>query len=163
MPYNPVPRSVLALDIASRTGWAWGVPGGRLSHGIIDLPPPGIDLGAHGAAFADGLADLLSVHQPARIVVEAPFYASAGSPITIEALLGLNMMAHTIAWRWDVPIEKIASQTVRASLIGKIAKGESKAAVMAWARAQGHTPNDHNAADALALLTYALGLRKAAA
>lgn len=165
MPYTPVPDSVLALDIASKTGWAFGAPNLRPTHGILALPAPGLDLGGHGAAFADGMADLLTVHQPSRIVIEAPFYQAKGQAITIEALLGLNMMAHTIAYRWDLRIAKVPAVTARKAMLGRAQFGgrdEGKKAVMAWCRAQGWEPRDDNAGDALVLLAHALKWKPAA-
>jgi len=162
MPYTPERGSVLALDIATRTGWACGVVGRAPRHGILNLPTPSLGIGATGTAFNDGVADLLTVHQPERIVVEMPFFHAAGDPITIETLLGLNMMAHYIAYRWDLPIEKVPAVTVRKAMIGKARFGgrkEGKAAVMAWCRAQGWFPHDDNAGDALVLWAHAVGYR----
>jgi Holliday junction resolvasome RuvABC endonuclease subunit len=153
---------VLALDIATRTGWAYGARGDKPLHGVLTLPTPALGIGATGAAFNDGVADLLTVHQPARIVVEMPFFHAAGSPITIETLLGLNMMAHVMAYRWDLAIEKVPAVTCRKAMLGQTRFGgrkQGKDAVMAWCRAQGWTPHDDNAGDALVLWGHAVGYR----
>lgn len=155
MAYDPVPGSVLALDIATRTGWAFGAPGRKPLYGVLVLPQPALDLGGHGAALLDGMADLFMVHQPARVVIERTLGAQQQTnAFTAECLIGLNMLAHTICFRWELPIEKIAATTVRAQVIGS---GRAKKPdVMAWCHAQGFTPQDDNAGDALALLHFAL-------
>ncbi len=151
--------STLALDLATRAGWAFGSPGSRPVAGSIELPRgggPG-QLGAVNAALADALRDLLTLHEPARIVFEAPAMHMAGrSPHTARLLIYLAGVTELIAYRWEIPCFEAQVKTVRSKLGIRKQEGDRdfKAAVMRWCRAQGHEPRDDNQADALALLAY---------
>lgn len=157
---QPIRGSCLAMDLGSRSGWAFGAPGARVAYGVLKLPPPGLHMGEFGSAFAQGMCDLLAVHNPARIVIEKPFYSAKGQAVTIESLLGLNMLAQTMAATHGLPCEKLSAQTVRAQMLGRAHfskdPGGTEAAVTRWALAEGYRPQDHNAADALLLLHYAM-------
>lgn len=157
MPYNPVPGSVLALDMASVTGWAWGAPRRAPLHGVYNLPRPGISLGAHYAAFTDALSDLLTIHQPEMIVMEAAMVAGSGSALTTETALGRVGIVYLLGYRYEIEVEKVASQTVRKAVLGHGRPDDPKAAVMAWARSKGLRPSTDDAADALATLAWKMG------
>jgi Holliday junction resolvasome RuvABC endonuclease subunit len=150
--------SVLALDLATRTGWAFDAPG-RPVAGTLHLPGGGGagGLGGMNASLADGVRDLLDLHQPRIIVFEAPAMHMAGrSPHTARMLIYMAGVVELIAYRWSIPCFEAQVQTVRKTL--GIKKGPTdkdwKAGVIRWAREQGHQPADDNQADALALLAY---------
>lgn len=151
--------TTLALDLATRSGWAYGSPGARPSSGTIDLPRgggPG-QLGAVNAALADALGDLLRLHSPRRIIFEAPAMHMAGrSPHTARLLIYLAGVVELVAYRWEIACFEAQVQTVRSKLGIRKAEDDRdwKAAVMRWCRAQGHDPRDDNQGDAIALLAY---------
>jgi hypothetical protein len=148
----------LALDLATRSGWAFGSPGCRPACGSIDLPRGGgtAALGAVNAALADALGDLLKMHKPTRLIFEAPAMHMAGrSPHTARLLIYLAGVTELVAYRWSLPCFEAQVQTVRAKLAIKRREGEQwKPAVIRWCQAQGWQPRDDNQADALALLAY---------
>lgn len=149
----------LALDLATRSGWAFGSPGCRPACGSIDLPRGGgtAALGAVNAALADALGDLLKMHKPTRLIFEAPAMHMAGrSPHTARLLIYLAGVTELVAYRWSLPCFEAQVQTVRAKLGIRRAEGDRdwKVAVMRWCVTQGWQPRDDNQADALALLAY---------
>lgn len=156
--------SVLALDLATRTGWAFARPG-TPAHGTVHLPRgggPG-SLGSVNASLADALGDLLKLHDPRVIVFEAPAMHMAGrSPHTARMLIYLAGVVELVAYRWSIPVFEAQVQSVRKTL--GITKGPTdkdwKAGVIRWCRAQGYAPGDDNQADALALLAYWKAVRK---
>jgi hypothetical protein len=71
-----MPGPVLALDLASVTGWAVGVPGGVPEHGSIRFASKGA---SHEAIFADAFKWMTircSWWKPCTIVWEAPLSTS---------------------------------------------------------------------------------------
>ena len=151
---------ILALDLATRSGWAAGAAGARPVAGSVTLPRgggPG-QLGAVNAALADALRDLLTLHKPETVIFEAPAMHMAGrSPHTARLLIYLAGVVELMAYRWEVRCFEAQVQTVRSKL--GIRKAETdrdwKQAVIRWCVKQGHDPRDDNQADALALLAYA--------
>lgn len=160
MPYTPAPGSVLALDMATVTGWAYACPATpRPSHGIYTLPAPGISIGSHFGAFTDALSDLLTTHQPERIVMEAAMMGGSGQAITIEAALGRTAIVHLLGYRYEIKVDKVASSTVRKAIHGRgnMKSEEAKPLALEWCRACGLFPASHDAAEAILTLGWALG------
>lgn len=148
------PGGVLALDLSSRVGWAYGLPGEPAPlFGCWQLPYVGGE-GARYAAFENELALAIERHAPARLILEAP--------LTFQALLGvsnakvmqqqytLRGFAYSEAWRAAVPISEVDSYTVRSEVLGKgtFAKDTVKREVISYCRKRGWRVPDHNAGDA---------------
>lgn len=152
-----MPGAVLALDMATRLGWACGAPRARPAYGSVLLS--GRERPARYAAFLDWLAAAARIHRPARIVAEAPL-ASGDFAGRDAALLALGFMAHLETWAWDrsLPLELVAAGTARKAVLGRgsFARGTAKVVVTDWARREGFDPKDDNAADALVLWHYAV-------
>ncbi|MBR0682763.1 hypothetical protein GXW74_19885 [Roseomonas eburnea] len=150
---------VLALDLATRLGWAFGAPGRRAQCGVVHLV--GREPGAVFAACVDAVADLLDLHQPSRIVAEAPLPVQAQTHgRTAEHQFGLHAVLLLLAYRRSLPASLVRADVARRSVLGRARFGgrsEAKEAVMAWCRGNGFDPADDNAADAMVLLHHALG------
>lgn len=156
---------VLTLDLAKRVGWCAGAPGGRPAYGTVVLGGP-----SHGAVYAalvDWLEDAIRLHRPVEIVAESPLVRGQHQGID-AGRLALGMFAHVELLAHDHSIrllEEHVSRTRKAVIgRGNFAKGTAKQEVIGWCRAQGYTPPDDNAADALVLWRYveALRMRRAA-
>ena len=163
---------ILALDIATVTGWACGdttafllaaQPADRAIYGAVRLNRRGLSWGAKFDAQYQALYDLAAQHTPCTIVCEAPF--AGKSTTTNRQIFGLSAIAdmafhnlglmrgHDIQAVYEVP-----PQTWRKHFLGK-GRGpreEMKAAALTRCRQLGFEPDDDNAADALGLLDYAM-------
>lgn len=148
--------TTLALDIATKTGWACSDG----TSGVMDFGPFKEDFGRLGWAFEEWLrAHLVRVGPIDRLVVERPFYRGASS--TVYMLNGLAFLAQKVAFATRLERAEHTVFDVRKFICGnRLAK---KKAVMDWACAQGFDPEDDNEADALALLTYDLNREQARA
>lgn len=157
------PGGVLALDLSSSVGWAYGsldavVP----AFGVWLLPHTGGE-GGRFAAFENALAAAMDQMVPSRVVVEAP--------LSFQALLGVSNMrvmcqqytlrgfAYAEAWRANVPISEVSSDIVRLAMLGqsRFAKGTVKREVVAYCRARGWRVPDHNAGDACLVWAWFVG------
>lgn len=148
---------VLALDIATRTGFAVGAPG-RQPENSGSLRFVGDD---HEAIFADALkwcAGMLRTYHPHIVAWEAPIAVSFKRGFTnvnttkilygLPAVFGATARLLGIADVREVPV-----QTIRRVFLGngRIKKAVAKRLVMRECRARGWEPVDDNEADALAL------------
>lgn len=143
---------ILALDLATVTGWAWRAPGMlRPRCGAWNLA------GHHGASYAalaDHLADQITLNVPALIVYEAPLPPPKQThAATARLLLGFCAVVELVAWRRETMIRECARPTACKAVVGN--GRATKDDVLAWARAKNYDPPTHDAADALVLLEYA--------
>lgn len=151
-----LPRSaadnVLALDLATSTGFAHGALAGRPRYGALALR--GFDHIDKCIALRGWIEDQEKLHgQWTAIVVEAALLGSMSSQAAEALTLGL----HTTVAVWckdvSIPLLSVASSTARKNILGRgtFPKGEAKPAVGAWCRAQGYNPRGDDAADAILL------------
>lgn len=151
---------ILALDIATRTGFAFGRPGELPRSGSIRLAPPGSSNGAIGRGMMRWLADFLKVSQPDVIYYEVPLDPRhMGRKTTFKTariLLGLPFLVETISEARGVyKLREAGVQDVRKHFCGNARPKDKKQAVLARCRQLGWQPEDDNAADALALWDFA--------
>lgn len=144
--------TVLALDLASSTGWACGVDSGKPRSGVWLL---GLN-GQHGhyfSALAARLEDAIATLAPSLIIAEAPLPPQRMSSSTVaRVLIGLIAVAEMIAYERSVKFVEASCSDARQMVLGR--PRVPKSAVVAWCRDQGWRPADDNAADALLLLRY---------
>lgn len=152
------PGGILALDISTKTGWAYGHPSTRLTkpaaQGLWDLGGMIPSIAKPGAALADSLADAFEVMQPSLLIIEAPL---AKQQSTARLLLGLAYVAELVAYRWSVRCREEMPQTVRKQIMGR-GNGWKKPDIVSWVQARGIQTTDHNVADACILWFYAAAL-----
>lgn len=153
-------QRVLALDLASVSGWAVGEPGMLLAHGSIRFASKGA---SHEAIFANAYqwtADKIATYGPNLIVWEAPLSTSfkRGSTTndTTTLLFGLPAIVGCCAYQRGIyDIRKAETRAVRMHFIGQNPKRTiAKPMVMRQCRAQGWDITDDNEADALATWSY---------
>lgn len=153
---------VLALDIASATGWAADRPSGgdRPVCGTFKVRPEGEDLGPLYADFEEGLEGLIGLHQPTVLAFEAPlvFGGDTGSKRktnhqTVRILFGLAAVAEKVGWQHNLDVYELHIQTVRKHFVGSGRADKSE--VMARCRLLGWDPPSLDASDACACWDYA--------
>jgi hypothetical protein len=146
---------VLALDLASVSGWAVGEPGGKPSHGSIRFASKGA---SHEAIFNNAMnwADKKIVFcRPSLIVWEAPLPGFKSGKTTSDVttiLFELPAVIGAIAYQRGVyDIRKASTKDVRHHFIGCNPKrAMAKPMVIRQCRAMGWEIEDDNEADALA-------------
>lgn len=140
---------ILALDIATNTGWALD-DGRHIRSGSIwfaeklrakDRKRPKILSEARSM-----LNDLVNATQPDQIVYESPFMRGAGSRL----LWGLTSTVECIASERGIPVSEMAVKSVRKKLIGT--GSATKDDVQIILRSLGYAFSDDDEADAIALL-----------
>jgi Holliday junction resolvasome RuvABC endonuclease subunit len=150
------PGGIFALDLSRNCGWAYGRLGLPPLNGTWVLPFVGGE-GARYASFENELAAALEVYQPSHLVVEAPLPLPALNNADVaKQQMGLRAFAYSEAYRASIPVHEVDAYTVRKEVLGtgRFAKGQVKAAVVAWCRRQGFDVPDDNAGDACVLWTY---------
>lgn len=151
-------KTILALDLAARTGWAFGKVGARSPiSGSIRFAKPGASLGMVFSTCRVWLRDLVLLHQPNVVVFESPMtpahMSGKTNATTIRLLVGLTAIAEEACFGLDCREAKVIE--VRRHFIGANPKREqAKALTIAACRRLGWAPVDDNAADALALWHY---------
>ena len=150
----PPSRTILALDLGTRTGWAVLPRSGRIASGVTEFRP-GRFQGAGMAflRFEKFLADLDRDAGPFDAVVFEEVRAHAG---TLAAQVYGGFLAHLTAWceRQAVPYLGVPVATIKRHATGK--GNASKDEVIAAMRKRSFAPGDDNEADALALLDWAI-------
>jgi hypothetical protein len=157
-------KSVLALDLASVSGWSFGEPGGTPDHGTIRFASSGA---SHEAVFAGAMnwmRGLLAVRQINIVVWEAPLAASfkrgTTNINTTTLLYGLPAVIGAVAYHSGIhDLYKADTKAVRLHFIGgnpprDVAKKLTKyqCGKMGW------KVSDDNEADALATWSYMCSL-----
>jgi Holliday junction resolvasome RuvABC endonuclease subunit len=150
MPKGP---GVFALDLSSRTGWAFGhIEDDRPRSGVWVLPGLS-DLGRTYAAFENMLLDAIDVHRPDVVVVEAAIAGgrSGGTNQSVtEQQIGLLAHARSACYRHDIRLVTKAASSMRKEVIGtgRFPEGQAKKMIMRWLHERGFSFSDDNAADA---------------
>jgi len=150
----PKPRTILALDLGTRTGWAVLPRSGRIASGVCEFRPGRFEgAGMAFLRFEKFLADLNRDAGPFDAVVFEEVRAHAG---TLAAQVYGGFLAHLTAWceRQAAPYLGVPVATIKRHATGK--GNAPKEDVIRAVRAQGFLPKDDNEADALALLAWAI-------
>ncbi len=149
---------VLALDFATKTGWAWGSPGGFIKAGVRRLSPPGSSAQETLLAWAEWLEELIEEKGPALIAYEHPISHSVnvnGADLA-KQLHGVLLL---VAGRAGVPVRHLYPSALKKHFAGsgKASKKDMIAEARAFARGElDHIIKDDNEADALGMLSWAL-------
>jgi hypothetical protein len=155
---------VLALDLASQTGWAVGPPGGDPTSGTMRFGGEGR---SHEATFAGALrwmSDKCMLYRPTVVVWEAPlptsFKGGSTNINTSTLLFGLPAIIGAVAHLKGIyDVRKARTTDVRHHFIGSNPKGkDGKKLVQRQCRAMGFDVADDNEADAIATWFYMCAL-----
>lgn len=145
---------ILALDLATRLGWACGRPDGEPSYGTKVLPSTGEDIGRFAEAYNEWLLDMITLESPGLVVFEAPILAGQTTLTTARKLTGLAWHTEFVCRLREIRCAEHHLQSVKKFFAGS--GRADKAAMIAAARRQGWDPKDDNAADALGLWACAV-------
>lgn len=158
-------RSILALDLGTKLGWATVDRNGVVRSGSVNCTPRGKNAhpGHRWSAFRDRLtecyADLGEIH--AVYFEEVMAHGKKGQPNTVAAHIYGGFLAHLEHWCSGRNIEPIG---ISVSTVKKAWAGHghaSKELMIATAEAKGFRPKDDNEADALAILSLAIARENA--
>lgn len=148
---------ILSLDVASKTGWAYGFAGEAPQHGVFELPSTGDNLGRYGVTFLQWLTSKLRELRPREVVFEAPILPKITNLNTTRKLHGLALMVEAACELEAVPCSEIGNSEWRRQFLGpyyppKPCRDELKRAVIAACRNMGWNPRGDDDADALGIL-----------
>jgi Holliday junction resolvasome RuvABC endonuclease subunit len=157
-----VAGSILALDLATVSGWAAGPPGSVPVSGSLRIGRKGSSLIRFLDAADVWLHDIIAVHRPTLLVIEAAFISPHRTSRDVAArLTTLSGLAQLQAFRAGLDESAIceASSTEVAKFFtghGRLGNSdEKKELVMRRCKALGWEPADYDEADALALWRFA--------
>lgn len=152
---------ILALDVATKTGAAYGPADGIPTSWSWKLKTPD-DIPTKAARqLGIELRDFLGSSKVELIVIEAPIAPGALSHTngnTIRLLHGLSMVVHGIAGPYGIRCIEANVQTVRKHFLGAARPENPKAHVLQRCKALGWLDvdcKDDNRADALSLWSFA--------
>jgi hypothetical protein len=153
---------ILALDLATVTGWACGNPGEQAQSGTLRFGRGGN--ASHGQIAAEAIAwfiEFLSEMKPGIIAYEQPLPPNfIGGKTTLNTgmvLMGLPFLLEGIAYKlgmYDVRPQRVSD--IRTFFLGSNTIKSADAKQLTFERCQrlGFHPQDTNEADALALWCY---------
>ena len=145
---------LLALDLGSTTGWALRGTTGAVTSGTATFKPSRFEGGGMAfLRFSHWLSELNEQAGPIQTVYFEEVRRHAG---TLAAQVYGGFLAHLGSWAEfrDVPYQGVPVGTIKRNATGK--GNADKGAMVAAARARGFAPADHNEADALAILMWAV-------
>lgn len=146
---------ILALDLATATGWCAGVPDNpNPDFGHFVIPPTGDDVGAFGLKFAEWFKAHIERLKPELIIFEAPILPKQCQPMTARKLMGLAFMVEMMARHRNIRCREGRASTVKKYFAGS--GRAQKADTMAMCRRYGWQVKTYDEADACALWAYAV-------
>jgi hypothetical protein len=153
-----MPR-LLALDLATRIGWAHGdTDAGDPASGVVKLPATGEELGPYLAAYGSWLMPMIKDNGIEAIVFEEPIMPRGMTQIaTLLKLYNLIGTTERAAYHLGIPIRQVAAPSWKKGFTGSAAFGKAKKPYppIAKCHALGWTHvRDDNQADALGIWVY---------
>jgi Holliday junction resolvasome RuvABC endonuclease subunit len=148
--------TILALDLGTTTGWAFGAPGQPIVSGTQSFKPHRFEGGGmRYLRFRRWLTELKATTEGLQAIYFEEVRRHAG--VDAAHVYG-GFLATLTAWceHHQIPYSGVPIGTIKRHATGKGNAG--KAAVIEAMRALGHAPQDDNEADALAILHWAKSL-----
>lgn len=143
---------ILALDLASRTGWAIVRDGRVIESGVQDFSKRRGE--SNGVLFLRARKWLSEFGHPTPPDLVAYEQAHFRGGAATEICVGLQTRAQEIAVEWGVESAPVPTSTLKKWATG-VGRAE-KAAMIAWAASKiGRQPEDDNEADAIAVGLWA--------
>lgn len=143
---------ILALDLATRTGWALIRDGKVIESGVQDFSKRRGE--SNGLLFLRArkwLAEFIHPTRPDLVAYEQAHFRGGAAT---EICVGLQTRAQEQAAEWGVESAPVATGTLKRWATGK--GSADKTAMISWAAAQmGREPEDDNEADAVAVGLWA--------
>lgn len=144
---------LLCLDLATSLGWCAGDLDARPVFGTHRLPSTGQDVGRFLVAYDEWLRDCITLHDPARVVFEAPIiWSGKTAKDTARKLFGLASHTEFVCTQRSVRCSEGNLASVKKHLTGH--GRASKDEMIAAARARGFDIRTEHEADAFGLFVY---------
>ena len=146
---------ILALDVATNTGWCVGSPGDpNPEFGHFTIAPTGDDVGTFGLQYASWLKTTIEAVHPQLLIFEAPILPKKTNPTTVRKLMGLAMLTEMSARHRNISVREGRASSVKKHFTGY---GHAKKAdTMEICRRYGWRVKTDDEADACALWAYAV-------
>jgi len=151
--------NILALDLATTTGWAYGRPGGKPNSGAVRFSKPGAGRAETYRAFLVWLTRFVAMTPCALITYESPaqplLMMGRTNIDTIKRLIG--MAENLEEWAHErIELREASVQQVRAHFIGsnRHKRDDAKRLTIQRCRDLGWDVDGDDAADACALWSY---------
>jgi len=145
-------KNILALDLATKTGWATGSRPTEITSGVQDFSlQRGDSSGMRYLRFESWLTDVITLVHPEVIIYEQA-HQRGGAPTEIA----YGFITHTlkICAKYQIEHQALHTGTLKKFWTGKGNAGKSE--MIAECRRRGFSPRDDNEADAIALLHWGL-------
>lgn len=149
-----VAETILALDLATCTGIAYGRPGEDPVFATHTLPTTGNDVGAYVVAFEDLLSELIGRVEPTLVVFEAPVLPRRTQLATVRKLNGLCSETERLCKRFGLRVQEVNVSRLKLFFAGhgKAAKDDMERT----ARRYGWCVRSEHEADACAVWAWAV-------
>ncbi|MCG2597376.1 crossover junction endodeoxyribonuclease RuvC [Achromobacter insuavis] len=152
--------NILALDLGTKTGYAVRRRDGAMRYGTVDFTPrKSWTPGQRWARFRGWLADTVATFQIDAVVYERVVFGHS-SAASSDVYGGFKALVELAADTHSLTLSSVAVPTVKKHFTGS--GRADKDAMMAQAKARGFNPDSHNAADALAILHWAVAQERKA-
>lgn len=145
---------ILALDLATSTGWACGLPDEMPAFGTYVFTSTGDRFGRHQKNARIWISAKLEIEQPHYVIYEQPSLFGKTTPSTMRKLASF---ANTLEEECDerrIRCEQANPSTVKLFWTGK--GHADKPTMIAWAKRFGFRVRNDDEADALAHWFYAI-------
>lgn len=146
--------NIIALDLASNTGWATNPPNEEPQFGTEVLPKTGKEVGPFVEAFHKFLVQKIEIEKPVLIIYEQPSIFAKTTPDAVIKLNGLATHCEWVAHRKGIVV-----RAANPSRLKKFATGDGRAKkddMIAAARRYGWRVGDDNQADACFVRAWAI-------
>lgn len=140
---------MLGLDLATRTGWTYAVPGELPVGDTLKLPSLQDVHGAQPAALRDGLVQIIERYRPCAMAAEASIMIKGKQQTgAMKSGFGLNTVAAMLAFDYGLDFLPYEPQEARGIVLTDRTPPDPKNVVMRFCQERGWTFYDHNEADA---------------
>ncbi len=151
---------ILALDIATSTGWAAGETSAAPTFGCYRIQTDGRNFGMAMNDFSRWLDSMIDAYMPDQIVYEKPITTIHGktSLETKCLLIGLCMHAESVAYDHGLPISWVNNATVKKHFTGHggFGKKTKPYPMIVAAHQRGWMVETHDEADACGVWDYGI-------
>lgn len=152
--------NILALDLGTKTGFALRRRDGAMRYGTVDFTPrKSWTPGQRWARFRGWLADTVATFQIDAVVYERVVFGHS-SAASSDVYGGFKALVELAADTHSLTLSSVSVPTVKKHFTGS--GRADKEAMLAQAKARGFSPDSHNAADALAILHWAVAQERKA-
>lgn len=152
-------KTILALDLATRTGFAFGRVDGVPRTGSIRFGSDAAATGRRYRLYREWLSDLCNTVSPDVVCIEKPmppsFAPGKTNLATLRLLIGLVEHTEELLYDSGIDVREASVSDIRHHFIGANPRGpEGKRLVMMKCRALGWNVEDDNCSDAAACWDY---------